>query len=362
MKRARNFNPGPAALPLAVLEKVQAELLDFAGTGMSILEVSHRSKDYEAVHNAAQALLREFLGIPEEYKILFFGGGASLQFSMMPMNLLEPGVSADYIITGSWSQKALKEAKLVGSPRIAASTEMDGKFTRIPKQEELQLDPKARYVHITSNNTIFGTQWQNFPDTGKVPLVADMSSDFLWRPLDVKQFGLIYGGAQKNLGPAGVTLVIIRQDLLDSCREDIPIILRYKTHANNNSLYNTPPVFAVYMLKLVLDWIKERGGLAAMERENRMKAQSIYSVIDTFSDFYLAPVEKESRSFMNAVFRLPKEELEARFLEEAKAHNFVGLKGHRSVGGIRVSMYNYVELAWVTELAGFMEDFARRHA
>lgn len=362
MERARNFNPGPAALPLAVLEKVQAELLNFAGTGMSILEVSHRSKDYEAVHNGAQALLRELVGIPQEYTILFLGGGASLQFSMVPMNLLGPGVSADYIITGSWSQKALKEAKLVGSPRVAASTEVDGKFARVPKQEELQLDPKARYVHITSNNTIFGTQWQSFPDTGRVPLVADMSSDFLWRPFDVKPFGLVYGGAQKNLGPAGVTLVIIRQDLLEACREDIPVILRFKTHASNNSLYNTPPVFAIYILKLVLEWIKERGGLAAMERENRAKAQRIYGVIDAFPAFYLAPVEKESRSFMNAVFRLPNEELEARFLEEAKAHKFVGLKGHRSVGGIRVSMYNYVERAWVEELAGFMEDFAHRHA
>lgn len=361
MERARNFNPGPAALPQAVLEKVQAELLNFAGTGMSILEVSHRSKDYEAVHNGAQALLRELLGIPQEYTILFLGGGASLQFSMVPMNLLGPGVSADYIITGTWSQKAFAEAKLVGSPRVAASTEVDGKFTRIPKQEELQLDPEARYVHITSNNTIFGTQWQSFPNTGQVPLVADMSSDFLWRPFDVKPFGLIYGGAQKNLGPAGVTLVIIRQDLLNLCREDIPIILRFKTHASNNSLYNTPPVFAIYILKLVLEWIKERGGVAAMERENRAKAQRIYGVIDAFPNFYLAPVEKESRSFMNAVFRLPNQELEARFLEEAKAHRFVGLKGHRSVGGIRVSMYNFVEQAWVEELAKFMEDFAHRH-
>lgn len=361
MERARNFNPGPAALPQAVLEKVQAELLNFAGTGMSILEVSHRSKDYEAVHNGAQALLRELLGIPQEYTILFLGGGASLQFSMVPMNLLGPGVSADYIITGAWSQKAFKEAKLVGSPRVAASTEVDGKFTRIPKQEELQLDPHARYVHITSNNTIFGTQWQSFPNTGQVPLVADMSSDFLWRPFDVKPFGLIYGGAQKNLGPAGVTLVIIRQDLLNLCREDMPIILRFKTHASNNSLYNTAPVFAIYILKLVLEWIKERGGVAALERENRAKAQRIYGVIDAFPAFYLAPVEKDSRSFMNAVFRLPNEELEARFLEEAKAHKFVGLKGHRSVGGIRVSMYNYVERAWVEELASFMEDFAHRH-
>lgn len=362
MERARNFNPGPAALPLTVLQRVQAELLNFAGTGMAILEISHRSKDYEAVHNGAQALLRELLGIPQEYTILFLGGGASLQFSMVPMNLLGPGMSADYIITGAWSQKAFKEAKLVGSPRVAASTEVDGKFTRIPKQEELQLDPHARYVHITSNNTIFGTQWQSFPKTGQVPLVADMSSDFLWRPFDVKPFGLIYGGAQKNLGPAGVTLVIIRQDLLNLCREDIPIILRFKTHASNNSLYNTPPVFAIYVLKLVLEWIKERGGLTAMERENRAKAERIYGVIDAFPAFYLAPVEKESRSYMNAVFRLPNQELEARFLEEAKAHNFVGLKGHRSVGGIRVSMYNYVERTWVEELASFMEDFAHRHA
>jgi len=362
MQRARNFNPGPAALPLAVLEKVQAELLDFAGTGMSILEVSHRSKDYEAVHNAAQSLMRELAGIPEEYTILFLGGGASLQFSMVPMNLLGPGGSADYIITGAWSQKAFKEAKLVGAPRIAASTEQDGKFTRIPTQQELDLDPKARYVHITSNNTIFGTQWHQFPETASVPLVADMSSDFFWRPFDVKRFGLIYGGAQKNLGPAGVTVVIIRKDLLESCREDIPIILRYKTHAKDNSLYNTPPVFAIYILKLVLEWIKERGGLAAMEKENRAKAERIYGVIDAYPEFYRAPVEKQSRSFMNAVFRLPSEALEAKFLEEAKAQRFVGLKGHRSVGGIRVSMYNYVERSWIEELASFMEAFAKANA
>jgi phosphoserine aminotransferase len=362
MERARNFNPGPAALPLAVLQRVQEELLNFAGTGMSILEISHRSKDYEAVHNAAQNLLRKLVGIPEEYTILFLGGGASLQFSMVPLNLLPPGASADYVITGAWSQKAFKEAKLVGTPRIAASTEVDGKFTRIPRQEELQLDGNARYVHITSNNTIFGTQWHTYPNTGTVPIVADMSSDFLWRPFDIKPFGLIYGGAQKNLGPAGVTVVIIRQDLLASCREDIPIILRYKTHAKDNSLYNTPPVFAVYILKLVLEWMDARGGLAVMEKENRAKAERIYGVIDRFPQFYLAPVEKNSRSFMNAVFRLPSEELEAKFLEEAKGHRFVGLKGHRSVGGIRVSMYNFVEPAWVEELARFMEDFAARHA
>lgn len=362
MERARNFNPGPAALPLPVLQKVQAELLDFAGTGMSILEVSHRSKDYEAVHNAAQGLLRELLGIPEDYTILFLGGGASLQFSMVPMNLLGPGVSADYVITGAWSQKAFKEAKLVGEPRIAANTEVDGTFTRIPKQEELQLSDKARYLHLTSNNTIFGTQWHTYPQTGSVPIVADMSSDFLWRPFDIKPFGLIYGGAQKNLGPAGVTVVIIRQDLLASCREDIPIILRYKTHAKDNSLYNTPPVFAIYILKLVLEWIKERGGLTALEKENRAKAERIYGVIDRYPSFYRAPVEKDSRSFMNAVFRLPSEELEERFLQEAKAHRFVGLKGHRSVGGIRVSMYNFVERTWIEELAAFMEEFATRHA
>ncbi|MCS7182374.1 MAG: 3-phosphoserine/phosphohydroxythreonine transaminase [Thermoanaerobaculum sp.] len=362
MNRAHNFNPGPAALPLEVLQRVQAELLDFAGTGMSILEISHRSKDYEAVHNAAQQLLRELLGIPEQYHILFLGGGASLQFSMVPMNLLGPGVSADYIITGAWSQKAWKEAKLVGSPRIAATTEVDGKFTRIPKQEELDLDPNARFVHITSNNTIFGTQWHTFPHTGSVPIVADMSSDLLWRPFDIRPFGLIYGGAQKNLGPAGVTVVIIREDLLAASREDIPIILRYKTHAKENSLYNTPPVFAIYIVKLVLEWIKERGGLSWMEQENRAKAARIYGVIDAFPEFYRAPVEKDSRSFMNAVFRLPSEELEAKFLEEAKKRRFVGLKGHRSVGGMRVSMYNFVPRASIEELAVFMEDFAKKNA
>jgi phosphoserine aminotransferase len=354
-----NFNAGPAALPLAALERAQQELLDLGGTGMSVMEHSHRGKAYEAVHNEAISLLREIAGIPDTYDVLLLQGGASQQFAVVPMNLLPAGKSADYVLTGAWSQKAYKEAKTIGTVRVAATTEKDKKFGRIPAQNELDLDANAAYAHITSNNTIFGTQWQEFPNTGNVPLVADMSSDILWRPLDVSKFGLIYAGAQKNLGPSGLVVVIVRKDLVASGRQDIPAIFQYRTHAENNSLYNTPPTFSVYVLRNVLDHIKQTGGLAAMEKVNREKAKLLYDVIDERSDLYQSPVEKGSRSTMNVVFTFKTAELEAEFLAEAQKRKMVGLKGHRSVGGMRASIYNAVPLEWVKALADLMREFKR---
>jgi phosphoserine aminotransferase len=359
MARVYNFNPGPAALPLAALERARDELVDFRGSGMSIIEHSHRGKEYEAVHDEAIALVRELLSVSDDYHVLFLQGGASQQFAVVPMNLLPQGKSADYIVTGGWSEKALEEAKIVGQTRVAATTAVDGKYTRIPRQEELKLDPSAAYVHMTSNNTLFGTQWFDFPDTGSVPLVADMSSDFMWRKFDVSKFGLIYAGAQKNVGPSGIVIVIARKDLVDGGRKDIPKIFRYKTHADNRSLYNTPPTFSIYLVRNVLAWAKDQGGLAAIEKVNREKGRVLYGVIDQLADFYRAPVEKASRSLMNVVFRLPTEALEEQFVSEAKKAKMVGLKGHRSVGGIRVSTYNAVSLEAVQALTTFMQEFAK---
>lgn len=358
--RVINFNAGPAALPLPALERARDEFLDFKGSGMSIMEHSHRGKEYEAVQNEAIALLKELLGILDSHRVLFLQGGASLQFAMVPMNFLPAAGSADYLVTGTWSEKALAEAQLIGKPRVAASTAgPDKRYTRIPKASELKLDPKAAYVHITSNNTIFGTQWQDFPATGSVPLIADMSSDFLWRRFDPARFGLIYAGAQKNLGPSGVVVVIASQELIAKGRKDIPKILRYSTHAEGDSLYNTPPTFAIYMVRNVLGWVKSVGGLAQIEKWNREKAAVLYGALDKMSGFYNAPVERESRSTMNIVFRLPNEALEERFVAEAKKNGMVGLKGHRSAGGIRVSAYNAVTVDNVKTLVSFMERFAQ---
>ncbi len=357
MARAINFNAGPAALPLPALERAQKELLDVDSTGMSIIEHSHRGKAYAAVHGEALALLRELYAVPDAYDILFMQGGASTQFALVPMNLLGAGQAADYVLTGSWSKKALKEAKSVGHAQLAVSTEQDGKFCRVPATSELKLDPNAAYVHITSNNTIAGTQWHEFPNTGSVPLVADMSSDILWRPLDVSQFGVIYAGAQKNLGPSGVTVVIVRKSLVEGGRKDIPAIFQYRTHADANSLYNTPPTFGVYLLRNVLAHVKASGGLAAMEKHNRDKAAVLYAAIDERADFFRCPVEKASRSVMNVVFNLPTPELEAAFIAKAQEQGMTGLKGHRSVGGIRVSMYNAAPREWIDTLVAFMKKF-----
>lgn len=357
MARAMNFSAGPATLPLAALERAQAELLDIDGSGMSVMEHSHRGKVYDAVHSEAIALTKELLNVPETHEVLLLQGGASQQFAWIPMNFLKAGSSADYIITGSWSKKALAEGKNVGNVRVAATTAVDGKFPKVPAQSELDLDPKAAYVHITSNNTIAGTQWHEFPDTGDVPLVADMSSDMMWRPTDVSKFGLIYAGAQKNLGPSGVTLVIINKEWAKSGREDIPNIFKYTTHLDANSLYNTPPCFAIYMLRNVLDEVKKAGGLAAMEKHNRAKAQLLYDAIDARPDFYRCPIEKGSRSVMNVVFNLPTPDQEADFIAKAAKQGLVGLKGHRSVGGIRASIYNAAPREWVEALVAFMKDY-----
>ncbi len=358
-KRAMNFNAGPAALPLAALERAQRELVDFDGTGMSLMEHSHRGKTYEAVHYEALALLRELMGIGDDYDVLLLQGGARQQFAMVPMNLLHAGKSADYVVTGTWAQQALEEARLLGTARAAADTEENGAFTRIPT--ELDLDPDAAYLHLTSNNTLFGTQWASYPDTGAVPLIADMTSDLLSRPIDVSRFGLIYAGAQKNVGPAGVTVVIVRKDLVAGARTDIPLVFRYAEHAGKDSLWNTPPCFAIYMLRNTLAVLKDLGGAPAMEAAAKKKAATLYDVIDAHPDFFRCPVERGSRSIMNVVFRLPTEALEKQFLAESEKRGMVGLKGHRSVGGLRASLYNFVEQAWVDAVAELMRDFHRQH-
>lgn len=362
MARVFNFNAGPAALPLPALERAQRELLELGSSGMSVLEHSHRGKEYEAVHDEAMALVRRLLSVPDDYHVMLLQGGASQQFAMVPMNLLPAGKSADYVLTGGWSEKALEEAKLVGTARVAATTAVDGRYTRIPTQAELDLDPAAAYVHITSNNTLFGTQWFDFPNTGDVPLVADMSSDFMWRKFDVSKFGLVYAGAQKNIGPSGIVVVLARKSLVDGGRKDIPKIFRYKTHADNKSLYNTPPTFSVYLVRNVLAWLEEQGGLDAVEKQNREKGRVLYGVLDELSSFYKCPVDVGSRSLMNVVFRLPTEALEEKLIAEAKKAGMVGLKGHRAVGGIRVSTYNAVSLQAVTALAQLLRDFARANA
>ena len=355
--RIINFNPGPAALPLSVLETIQGELLNYDGTGMSVMEISHRSKQFDAILADCQALVRKHFGVGDEYKVLFMTSGASMQFAMIPLNFMGKNRTADYINTGTWSKKAIKEANIVGSPNIAASTE-DDKFTRIPKQEELKLGKDAVYVHITSNNTIAGTQWAAWPDTSGVPIVIDMSSDALCRKMDMSNVGMIYAGAQKNLGPAGVTLVLLRDDLYAKAEPDgLPTLLQYKTYVDKNSLFNTPPVFNIYVLKKVMEWIEEKGGVEAVEKDNRKKAEILYGYMDENADYYRGTTEKESRSIMNVTMRLPNEELEAKFIKDGLENGFGGLKGHRSVGGIRVSMYNAISVADIEKLVEFMKKF-----
>jgi phosphoserine aminotransferase len=357
--RIHNFSAGPAVLPLEVLEQVQRDLLSLPGVGMSVLEISHRSSTFDEIIEGCEANLRNLGNIPHDYKVLFLQGGASLQFSMVPMNLLPAGGSADYVITGVWSEKALKEAKRVGAVKIAGST-ADGKFTRVPRPDELTLDPGAAYVHITTNNTIYGTQWRTIPDTGDVPLVADASSDIYSRRIDVSKYGLIYAGAQKNLGPSGLTLVIVREDLLARTPASLPTMLQYPVHAENQSMFNTPPVFGVYVMRLVLGWLIEQGGLAAIEKVNERKAQKVYAEIDR-TGFYRGHAEPDSRSRMNITFRLPSEELEKRFAKESTAAGLDGLKGHRSVGGMRASIYNAFPEAGVDALVQFMQEFERKN-
>jgi phosphoserine aminotransferase len=360
IKRAYNFNAGPSALPLSVLEQAQKELVDFQGTGMSVMELSHRSAAYENVHNEAITLIKELLGIPEAYHVMFMQGGASTQFAMVPMNFLPQGKKAGYVMTGSWSEKARKEAKLFGDTYEAASTK-ETNYNRIPSLEELSIEKDSAYLHITSNNTIFGTQWMEFPDAGDIPLIADMSSDILSHSFDASKFALIYAGAQKNLGPSGVTVAILRPDMLERASDNVPTMLRYDTHGKNNSLYNTPPTFGIYMLGLVMKWAKEQGGLAAIEKMNRDKAGLIYDAIDGSQGFYKGHALPDSRSLMNITFTLQNKEQEQKFLAEAKDAGFVGLNGHRSVGGCRASAYNAVPYDTCKALAEFMHDFQKNN-
>jgi phosphoserine aminotransferase len=364
MTRLMNFSPGPAALPLPALERARDELIDFAGSGMSIMEHSHRGKVYEAVHDEALALLRRLLAVPQTHDILFLQGGASMQFALVPMSFLPSGGSADYVVNGAWGVKAHAEASawsaIAGSRvRIAASTRDTG-FRRVVSPAEAQLDPAAAYVHWTSNETIHGVQYPELTRFGAAPQVCDMSSDLLWRKIDVSPFAMIYAVAQKNIGPSGVTVVIADREFIERGRKDLPSILQYRAHAEARSLLNTPPTFAIYLVRNVASWIVDLGGLDAIEKRNRTKAEMLYGAVDANSDFYRCPVERASRSAMNAVFRLPSEELEKKFLDEAKGLGMVGLKGHRSVGGIRVSLYNAVEPEWVAALAELMKDFAKR--
>jgi len=357
VNRVFNFSAGPAVLPRPVLEEAQRDLVTLPGLGMSILEISHRSKTFEGILASTEADLRVLGSIPPTHKVLFLQGGASLQFSMVPMNLLATGTTADYIITGGWAQKALKEAQRVGTINVAASTEADN-FSRIPRPDELQLTPNAAYIHFTSNNTLFGTQWHGEPTTGDVPLVCDTSSDMLSRPMDFASYGLVYAGAQKNLGPSGVTLVVIREDLLARSAKSLPTMLNYAVHVENGSMYNTPNTFGIYLMGLVVKWALAEGGLADLAKRNERKAAKLYGEIDR-TGFYRGTAAKDSRSLMNVTFRLPDEDLEKTFVKDSTAAGLDGLKGHRSVGGMRASIYNAFPEEGVDALVEFMREFER---
>ena len=359
-KRIYNVSAGPAILPEEVLLEAQKDLFSYKGSGMSVMEMSHRGKIFDGIINAAKADMRTLLGIPENYSILFLQGGATLQFSMVPLNLMPPKNKADYITTGSWAKKAAKEAKRVGKVNIAASTEADN-FSRIPKQSELNLDPDASYVHYTSNNTIYGTEWHTEPEVGNVPLVCDASSDFMHKKLDINKYALIYAGAQKNLGPSGVTCVIIRNDLLERSSDELHTYMNYKIHVENDTMYNTPTTYTIYIMGLVFKWLLGMGGLDVMYKKNVEKAGILYSAIDGSDGYYRGTTAVEDRSLMNVTYRLPNEELEKKFIEEAKKVGFEGLKGHRSVGGIRASIYNAFPQHGVEALVDFMNQFKKNN-
>ncbi|GIN10432.1 phosphoserine aminotransferase [Shouchella clausii] len=358
MNDVHNFNAGPAALPKQALERAQKELVNFDGTGMSVMELSHRSDTYDRIHTHAIKQTRKLLEVPDDYHILFLQGGASLQFPMVPMNFLDQ--QATYVLTGAWSEKALAEAKHFGKTAIGASGK-DGNYKQIPALNQISEHAQDSYVHMTSNNTIYGTQWHAFPNT-KAPLVCDMSSDIFSRRIPVNQFGLIYAGAQKNLGPSGVTLVLIQDSFLQRAKSGLPAMLSYDTFVKSNSLYNTPPVFSIYMLGLVLDWLEESGGLTEIENRNKAKAQLLYDAIDESDGFYMGHANQDSRSNMNVTFTLANDALTSLFLQEAKEEGFVGLNGHRSVGGLRASIYNAVPYASCEALVDFMKQFKNKHA
>ncbi|HYK40459.1 MAG TPA: 3-phosphoserine/phosphohydroxythreonine transaminase [Candidatus Eremiobacteraceae bacterium] len=360
-KRVFNFNAGPAALPLAVLERIREELLDWRGSGMSVMEMSHRSPEFESINAAAEAGLRKHLAVPDDYAIIFVQGGGSMQFTMAPMNLCLPNKPVDLIHTGTWTAKALGELKKGINHRIAGTTEAV-KFTRVPGQSELSLSADASYVHMCTNNTIEGTQYTVMPQTGDVPLVADMSSDIASRPVDVKKFGVIFAGAQKNLGPSGATVVIIRKDLAERADKNLPTLLQYRTHIKEKSLYHTPPTFAIYIIGLVMEWIDSLGGIGGIQKRNEAKAKLLYDTLEASDGYYKCPVEKDSRSLMNVVFRIAggDEGVEKEFAKQAEEAGLVGTPGHRSVGGMRISLYNAVELGAVEALTSFMKEFRRK--
>jgi phosphoserine aminotransferase len=359
-KRIYNFSAGPAILPEDVLKEAQENLFSLPGVGMSVLEISHRSKTFDKIIGEAKQDLRTLLDINDNYELLFLQGGASLQFSMVPLNLMPPKNKADYIVTGSWSKKAVKEAKRVGAVNTAATTEEE-KFKRIPRQEELKLDPDASYVHFTSNNTIYGTQWHKEPEVGNIPLVCDASSDILHKKINVNRYALIYAGAQKNMGPSGVTFIIIRKDMLERSSDSLHTMLNYKIHVENNSLYNTPTTFGIYLIGLVAKWLLKIGGLDAMYKINKEKADLLYKCIDESGGYYKGHAEKESRSLMNITFNLAIEELEKKLIAEATAAGFDGVKGHRSVGGLRASIYNAFPKKGVEDLVSFMKEFQKKN-
>lgn len=360
MARVFNFSAGPAVLPVEVLEQARAEILDWQGSGMSVMEMSHRGKEFMGIAAKAEQDLRDLLNIPKHYKVLFLQGGASLQFAMIPMNLLRGKKNADYVNTGEWSKKAIAAAKPFATVNVAASGEAD-KFTRVPPQESWKLDREAAYVHYTPNETIGGVEFHWVPDAGDVPLVADMSSTILSRPIDVSRFGLIYAGAQKNIGPAGLTIVIVREDLIGHALPGTPTMLDYKTHADNESMYNTPPTYAWYIAGLVFEWLKRQGGLAGMAAINKRKADKLYAAIEGSGGFYRSPVEVASRSWMNVPFTLKDATLDEAFLKGAKAAGLLQLKGHRSVGGMRASIYNAMPEEGVAALIAYMRDFQAKH-
>ena len=359
MNRPFNFSPGPAALPEAVLQQAAAEMLDWHGSGMSVMEMSHRGKEFIGIAAEAEASLRELLAIPSGYKVLFMQGGAIAENAIVPMNLLRGHAGADYIDTGEWSRKSIKEARKYGAVNVAASAAASG-YTTIPPRDTWKLDAQAAYVHICSNETIGGVEYHFTPDVGSVPLVADMSSSILSRPVDVAKYGLIYGGAQKNIGPAGLTIVIVREDLLGGALPATPSAFDYKTVADNESMYNTPPTYAIYIAGLVFNWIKAQGGLVAMEAHNRVKAALLYDYLDT-TGFYSAPVAKDCRSLMNVPFKLKDDALDGAFLKGAEARGMVQLKGHRSVGGMRASIYNAMPIEGVQALVAYMKEFEAQH-
>jgi phosphoserine aminotransferase len=359
-KRIYNFNAGPAALPLEVLKEAQKELLSYKKTGMSVMELSHRSKDYDEIIKTAQKNVLEILGLSDDYKVLFLGGGASMQFAMIPYNFLKEGTVADYVDTGAWSTKAIKEAKKAGNIHVVASSE-DKEFTYIPK--DIKFDENAAYIHFTSNNTIRGTQWQTIPEVGNIPLICDMSSDFMSRKLDFSKFSLIYAGAQKNVGPAGAYIVVIKKDILERQKKvNLFTMLNYETHIKKDSMFNTPPTFPIYIIGLVMKWIKNAGGLEAIEKENEKKAGLLYDFIDNSDGFYIGTTEKESRSKMNVTFILKNRDLEAKAIEEAKTKGLIGIKGHRSVGGLRASIYNAVPYRGIEALVDFLAKFKKNNS